>query len=505
MELKNNEVNVISNGTTAAPVVRFAPSPTGHLHIGGVRTALFNYFFARHQAGQYILRIEDTDVSRSSRDMAEEILNGLRWLGIQWDHEPISQSDRFDMYKKAAFRLLEEKKAYRCFCTPEEIETRKKEPTEPGKKDKNGQLYKYDRRCFHLTGQEIDEKLARNVPFVIRFYIPEGVTSFKDRLHKEVKIDNSELEDFVILKSDGSPTYHLSVVVDDSDMEITDVIRGDDHISNTFKQVLLFRALGHRPPRYAHLPLILGPDKKKLSKRHGETSVLEFKKNGYLPEAIINYLSQLSWIPADSKKIFTMEELIGQFDLGKVSKSSPVFDYEKLRFLNGRVLQQKSAEELCTLLAEDESSGFNKKYASVDGEKKKALIDLVKPRMKTLQDFEQKFDLYIKGELNYDNDDLVKLKENYSDEDIRKYLKLLMAQLETIDAVDFGGDAVEAALRECAEKNGLKAADLIHPARFALTSEAVSPSIFDVFAFFGKEESMGRMNALIDYLDGKRK
>jgi glutamyl-tRNA synthetase len=493
MELKNNEVNVISGSTKAAPVVRFAPSPTGHLHIGGVRTALFNYFFARRQAGQYILRIEDTDVSRSSRDMAQEILNGLRWLGIQWDHEPIYQSDRFDMYKKAAFRLLGEKKAYRCFCTPEEIEARK-----------TGQLYKYDRGCFHLTRQEIDEKLARNVPFVIRFFIPEGVTSFKDRLHKEVKIDNSELEDFVILKSDDSPTYHLSVVVDDSDMEITDVIRGDDHISNTFKQVLLFLALGHRPPRYAHLPLILGPDKKKLSKRHGETSVLEFKKNGYLPEAIINYLSQLSWIPADSKTIFTMEELIGQFDLGKVSKSSPVFDYEKLRFLNSRVLQQKSAVELCTLLAEDESSGFNKKYASVDGEKKKALIDLVKPRMKTLQDFERKFDLYIKGDLNYDNDDWVKLKENHSTEDIRKYLKLLIAQLETIDAVDFGGDAVEAALRECAEKNGLKAADLIHPARFALTSEAVSPSIFDVFAFFGKEESIGRMNALIDYLDGKR-
>jgi glutamyl-tRNA synthetase len=465
---------------TPGPIVRFAPSPTGHLHIGSVRTALFNYLFSKNQGGQYILRVEDTDVSRSSAEMAGEILESLLWLGMQWDKDPIYQSQRFAKYQETAFALLEEKKAYRCFCTPEEVAARKKE-------------YKYDRQCFYLSREEIDKKLEQGIPFVIRFYIPEGVTYFKDRLHKEMKIDNSELEDFVILKSDNSPTYHLSVVVDDADMEITDVIRGDDHISNTFKQVLLFRALGRKPPRYAHLPLILGPDRKKLSKRHGETSVLEFKKSGYLPEAIITYLCQLSWLPADSKKIFTMGELVKQFNLGSVSKNSPVFDYDRLRFLNSRAVQGKSAEELCGLLEVDEG----------DVEKKKALIELVKPRMKTLQDFAGKFDLYLntKGELNYNNADLIKLNETYSNGEIKKHLKLFLAHLEGIDADDFDKDTVERELRVCAEENGLKAADLIHPARFALTSETVSPSIFDVFAFFGKGESIRRLTGLVKYLD----
>lgn len=473
--------------------VRFAPSPTGHLHIGGVRTALFNYLFARNQQGKVVLRIEDTDVSRSSKEMAEEIIEGLRWLGIHWDEGPFYQSQRFDTYKKTAVRLLEEKKAYRCFCTPEEIEERKNAAPADEK------IFKYDRQCLALTEQQVREKLEQKVPFVIRFLIPGGATYFKDSLHKEMKSENAELEDFVILKSDDSPTYHLSVVVDDSDMGITHVIRGDDHISNTFKQVLLFKALGLKPPKYAHLPLILGPDKKKLSKRHGETSVLEFKKSGYLPGAIITYLSQLSWIPADSKKIFTMEELAKQFGLGKLSKSSPVFDYDKLRFLNGRAIQEKNSKDLYDLLMENET--LAQKYAEYSVERKTALIELVKPRMKTLVDFESKFDIYLKGELDYDNDDLVKLNENYSNEEIRSHLRLLSVQLEGIDPFD--RETVETGLRECAEGNGLKAADLIHPARFALTSETVSPSLFDVFVFFGRVESVKRIAGLIDFLEGK--
>ncbi len=481
-------------------IVRFAPSPTGHLHIGSVRTALFNYLFVKNQGGQYILRIEDTDVTRSSRNMAEEIIKGLQWLGIKWDLGPFYQSHRFEKYREAASRLLEEGKAYRCFCTPEEIEARRKNP---GGKNKAEQIFKYDRQCLHLTEGEIKEKLEQNIPFVIRFRIPGGITYFKDRIHKKMKTDNSELEDFVILKSDNSPTYHLSVVKDDSDMEITDVIRGDDHISNTFKQVLLFKALGLKPPKYAHLPLILGPDKKKLSKRHGETSVLEFKKNGYLPEAIITYLSQLSWIPADSKKIFTMEELVNQFSLGKLSKNSPVFDYDKLRFLNGRAIQQRNSKELYNLLAENgvfnSNSNSNSKFFAFEKEKKIAFFELVKPRMKTLADFEEKFAIYLKGELNYDNGDFEKLKKIYSKKKIKKYLKLFLVQLGTVES--FNSAAVEKCLRDCAQRNGLKAADLIHPARFALTSETVSPSIFDVLAFFGKEESIKRITLFINYLE----
>jgi glutamyl-tRNA synthetase len=464
--------------------VRFAPSPTGHLHIGSVRTALFNYLYARNQDGQFILRIEDTDISRSSREMAEEILEGLQWLGITWDQGPFYQSDRFEKYRETAYQLLEEKKAYRCFCTSQEIKEK---------------IYKYDRRCLRLSEKEIDQKLRQKVPYVIRFLVPGGKTYFKDSLHQQMETDNAELEDFVILKSDNSPTYHLSVVKDDRDMGITHVIRGDDHISNTFKQVLLFKAMGQKPPKYAHLPLILGADKKKLSKRHGETSILEFKEKGYLPEALVTYLSQLSWLPPDSKKIFAMEELVKQFSLNKLSGNSPVFDYDKLRFVNSRAIRQKEAKKLVELLMEDET--FNHKYASFDEEKKVALIDLVKPRMKTLADFEAKFAVYLNGQLDYNNGDLEKLKETYSSADIKNHLKLLLARLGALGPLNFNHAGVEEVLRECAQENGLKAADLIHPARFALTSETVSPSIFDVFAFFGKEESIKRMKHLIDYLE----
>ncbi len=478
------------------PILRFAPSPTGHLHIGGVRTALFNYLYAKSQGGQFILRIEDTDVSRSSPEMAEEILQGLRWLGILWDQGPFFQSDRFHRYKECASRLLEENKAYRCFCSPAEIESRR---TASHSNDKADQIYKYDRLCLGLSPEEIREKCERQVPFVIRFRIPDGATFFKDRLHKEMKIENSELEDFAILKSDGSPTYHLSVVVDDSDMGITDVIRGDDHLSNTFKQVLLFKALDKKPPRFAHLPLILGPDRKKLSKRHGETSVLEFKRSGYLPEAIINYLSQLSWLPSDSPKLFSLEELIRRFDLGKVNKNSPVFDYDKLRFVNSKAIRDKNARDLLPLLEEKEV--FKEKFSSYPDEKKCALIELVKPRMKTLDQFEPKFDMYLKGELDYGNPDLEKLKESYPVENIISHLRTIRAHLDTLAPVDFNSAVLEPGLRECADQHGLKAADLVHPVRFAVTSEMVSPSVFDVLAFLGKEESIRRINGLIEYLE----
>jgi glutamyl-tRNA synthetase len=477
-------------------VVRFAPSPTGHLHIGGVRTALFNYFFIKNLGGTFVLRIEDTDISRSSKEMADEIIKGMQWMGIHWDEGPFYQSDFFESYRETAFQLLEEGNAYRCFCTPEEIEARK---AASESEDKSLQLYKYDRKCMGIPSQEIQRKLQRDIPFVIRFKVPDGATYFKDRIHKQMKTENSELEDFVILKSDNSPTYHLSVVVDDSRMEISDVIRGDDHISNTFKQVLLFQALNRKPPKYAHLPLILGADKKKLSKRHGQTSVLEFKRAGYLPEALINYLSQLSWLPADNKTIVSTGELIRQFKLNKLSKNSPVFDYDKLRFMNGKAIQQKDSRALYRLLTED--PGFDRAFAHVDTDKKVALIELVKPRMKTLEEFEKKFHLFLADSINYGDQpgELEKLNESYDNESVIRHLRLLLPELEKME--DFGRDAVETMLRENAERNGLKAADFIHPARFALTSETVSPSIFDVFAFFGKDKAMERINGLIRYLE----
>ncbi len=473
--------------------VRFAPSPTGHLHIGGVRTALFNFLFARNQGGEFILRIEDTDVERSSKEMAEEILQGLRWLGLDWDQEPYYQSLHFADYRKIALRLLEEKKAYRCFCTPEQIEVRKKQSS--------GDIIKYDRQCFHLTDQEITANLGKKIPFTIRFLIPPGQTRFKDRIHKEMKIDNTQLDDYVLLKSDSTPTYHLSVVADDSSMGITHVIRGDDHISNTFKQILLYQALGLKPPEYAHLPLILGEDKKKLSKRHGETSVLEFKKNGYLPEAIVTCLSQLSWLPADDRRIYTLDELVKNFSMAKLSKNNPVFDYNKLRSLNARAIQQRDPQELYQILCEDKE--FEKTYAPFPLEKKAALIQLVKPRMKTTAEFKGKFEIYLIGGSNYQQSELGKLNQNIgSQEALIGHLEVFIQGLMALDG--FKSEGIEDVLRNCAEKLGIQAAGLIHPSRLALTYETVGPSIFEVFAFFGKKESIERLKDFTAYLEKKK-
>lgn len=471
--------------------VRFAPSPTGHLHVGGARTALFNYLYAKNQQGSLVLRIEDTDVERSSAAMADEILAAMKWLGLDWDEGPFFQSQRFDKYRQAADRLLEQGHAYRCFCTPEEIELRLGE-TQDGKRVN----WMYDRKCYHLTPEVIQEKLEQNVPYALRFFVPEGKTYFKDRLHKEMAVDNSELDDFVIAKPDGSPTYHLSVVVDDSDMEITDVVRGDDHLSNTFKQVMLFKALGLKPPKFAHLPLILGPDKKKLSKRHGETSVLEFRKQGYLPEAVTTYLAQLSWVPGDDKKIYSLEEMASKFALSKVSKNSPVFDYNKLNFLNSRAIQQRNSGELYQLLLGLEE--FSEDYSSYPEGKVIAFIDLIKSRMKSLLDLKEKCYIYIKGDLHYDNEDFAKLPV---DLDMKRLLDGFVPVLQAIDTFD--SSTVEAELRRCAEEQGVKAGDLIHPSRFALVASTISPSIFDVFEFMGKEESLRRIQLFNDYLKEK--
>lgn len=470
--------------------VRFAPSPTGHLHIGGVRTALFNYLYARNQAGEFILRIEDTDMERSSPEMAEEIIQGLLWLGIAWDQEPYYQSHHFDRYRQIAFKLVDEKKAYRCFCTSQDMDERKKKVSTD--------IIKYDRQCYHLPEADIEQKLAQKIPYMIRFFIPPGTTAFKDRIHKEMTIDNSQLDDYVLLKSDGSPTYHLSVVADDADMGITDVMRGDDHISNTYKQILLYLALGLKPPRYAHLPLILGQDRKKLSKRHGETSIMEFKRHGYLPEAMVTYLSQLSWLPGDDKQIFTLERLIEKFSLQNLSRSSPVFDYDKLRFLNSRAIQQRPAQEIYELLAEDEE--FSTRFSAFPPQQKLALIELIKPRMKTLQEIKEKFHVYLAGENGYRQEEYEKMMGNIgSGSRLPEVIGKLAQCLESLES--FHNADVERTLRSCADELGVPAADLIHSSRFALTGENVSPPIFDIFAFFGRDESIQRLKNLTTYIN----
>ncbi len=467
-------------------IVRFAPSPTGHLHIGGARTALFNYLFVKKSEGKFILRIEDTDKERSTSEMSEEIIESLGWLGLEPDSPPYFQSEHTADYLKIAKNLLEEKKAYRCFCTPAEIESRRIQ---------NGEIkfFKYDRFCQNLSEEEIKIKIDLNIPFVIRFFVPNGETGFKDRIHKEIKSNNDEIEDFVLVRSDGTPTYHLSVVSDDIKMEISDVIRGDDHISNTFKQILLFLAIGKKPPRYSHLPLIVGNDKKKLSKRHGETSIAEFKRKGYLPEAIITYLSHLSWSPNDHKKIYNLKELISDFKFSAISKNSPVFDYDKLIFLNSRAIRQADPVKILKILFEDEKVKNN--YSGIEHEKLYSLIELVKPRMKLIPDFVSQFKVYLSDLTEYDMEEFNKLEINGRlDTTLNNFLD------ELRDVEDFSGKIVEYRLREFAKKEGVTAAYLIHPLRFAIINSTVSPSLFDIMEFLGKESTINRINGFILFL-----
>ena len=298
-----------------APRVRFAPSPTGYLHVGGARTALFNWLYARRAGGTFILRIEDTDAERSSDDMVTGILDGLRWLGLDWDegpevggaHAPYFQSQRLDRYRAAVASLLESGRAYRCYCTPERLREERE------RAEQRGEAWQYDRACLGLTDDERRARDAAGAPSAVRFRVREGHTAFDDAVHGRIEFDTANVEDFVILRSDGLPTYHLSVVVDDVEMRITDVIRGDDHISNTPKHVLLFEALGAPVPRFAHVPLILGADKKRLSKRHGATSVMEYARQGYLPDAMVNFLALLGWSPGDDRELMTRQELVDEF------------------------------------------------------------------------------------------------------------------------------------------------------------------------------------------------
>jgi len=464
--------------------VRFAPSPTGYLHIGGARTALFNYIYTKKNKGLMVLRIEDTDLKRSSKEMVTEIIDGLEWIGIEWDEGPYYQSDNFNKYKEYADKLVDNKLAYPCFCTNDEIEERKNN-NPSGKK-----VYKYDRKCLNLSQEEIKEKLDNGIKPVIRFFVPEGKTSFKDKIHKELTIDNNELEDFVLMKSDGSPTYHLSVVADDNDMGITHIIRGDDHLSNTFKQILLYKALGLKIPKFFHLPLILGKDKKKLSKRHGETSVLEFKHRGYLPEAMLTYLAQLSWNPGDTKKILSLKELIEKLDFSKLSKNSPEFDYDKLLFLNSKAIQIKSASTILKIISEDKR--FKDKFDLLNDEYKEEFIELIKPRMKTLTDIKKKFYIYFNDNLEYSLDNIIKTVKSKSILDLILYFTDKLNDIK-----EFNAKNIEFLLREISEDMNVKAADIIHPCRLALTTETVSPGIFDVFAFFGKNESVKRLQHFI--------
>ena len=462
--------------------VRFAPSPTGYLHIGGARTALFNYVFAKGRNGKFLLRIEDTDTERSKKEYTEQIIRSLEWLGIKHDEDIVFQSKRFGKYKEYADKLLKDRKAYRCFCTKEEIEEKKK----------NNPKWKYDRKCLNLSQEKIEQNLKEGKPYTIRLKLPDTEIKFYDHVRGEMKFHSKDFEDFIIVRSNGVPIYQFTVVIDDYEMGITHVIRGDDHLSNTPKQILIYQALGFDIPEFAHIPLILGQDKKRLSKRHGATSVEEYRENGFLPEALVNFIALLGWSPGDDREMLSLEEIIKEFSLERINKSPAVFDYKKALWLNGKYISTKSNDYLFPYFKQS----FEKHGIAIErNEKTEKILELLKTRVKTLNEFYD-FGYYF-----------FKDPETYDEKGINKYFKkenskeILNKLIEIFEKTEpFTEEKLEETLRSEAEKMELSAAKLIHPLRLAITGYTVSPGIFETAVLIGKENCIRRIKKALDFL-----
>ena len=481
------------------PRVRFAPSPTGYLHVGGARTALFNWLFARRHNGVFVLRIEDTDVERSSADMVTGILDGLRWLGIDWDegpeiggpHAPYFQSGRLERYRAAAHRLLGEGHAYYCFCSPERLREQRELA------EARGHAWQYDRACLALSPARVLELLAANTPHAIRFKVRAGSTSFNDAVKGPIAFDTTHIEDLVILRSDGYPTYHLSVVVDDVEMGITHVVRGDDHISNTPKHVLLFEALGAATPVFAHVPLILGADKKRLSKRHGATSVTEYERLGYLPEAMVNFLALLGWSPGDNRELMSREELIEHFTLEDISGGNAVFDTDKLDWMNGQYIAGMAVDDLDRRVRPLlNAAGFSKSALLENTASFHRLLELLRPRAKRLTDFVEQSAPLLADTVEYE---AAAVEKHLVTPGLAGHVAALVTALHTTSPFD--EPHVEAAVRRTAEARGLKAGPLIHATRVGLTGRTTSPGLFELIVLHGREESVRRLQRLAAFLD----
>ena len=461
--------------------VRFAPSPTGALHIGGVRTALFNWLFARRYGGKFILRIEDTDQTRSTDESIRIILDGMKWLGLDWDEGPFRQTERMDIYREHVEKLLKEGKAYYCYCAPEELEARRKEAMAAGKPPK------YDRKCRSLAAP-----VPGRTPAVRFLSSDEGQTIVRDMIRGAITFENQQLDDLIIQRSDGLPTYNLAVVVDDATMSITQVIRGDDHLNNTPRQIQLYQALGYEPPEFAHLSMILGSDKTKLSKRHGATAVTEYIDLGYLPEALVNYLSRLGWSSGD-QEIFSRRELIEKFSLDSVGKAPSVFNPEKLLWLNHHYIQQadhgRLAELTLDLLRKD---GLVKQGEEPDLEWFKKLVTILTERSHTLVEMKTGALPFLLNELTMDE----KARAKHLTPDIAPLLTELAGRLKSVEP--FTHAELEKVFNALVTEKGLKLGKLAQPVRVALTGGTVSPGIFDVLEVMGKEKTIKRIEAAVD-------
>jgi glutamyl-tRNA synthetase len=466
---------------------RFAPSPTGYLHIGGARTALFNYLFARHHGGTFILRIEDTDRERSTPQAIEAILQSLRWLELEWDEGPYFQTQRLSLYKDKIQQLLSAGRAYPCTCTAEELERKRQAALHAKQKPM------YDGTCRPRDGHDqtgrCAELSAQGKLFTVRFLGPrDGTTVVHDRVKGPVVFENRELDDLIIARSDGTPTYNYCVVVDDIDMEITHIIRGDDHLANTPRQILLYQALGHALPEFAHIPLILGVDKARLSKRHGATAVMAYREMGYLAEAVVNYLVRLGWSHGD-QEIFSRAELVEKFTLDEVGKAAGVFNPEKLLWLNAHYLKNRPLPELAESLAPFiAAKGYPVPQDQGWLEK---MIATLKERAKTLVELADMAHYYLSDELRWDDKAVQKVLKP----EVRPHLEKLIAELGPVDPFDEAG--VERAFSKVLSETGLPLGKVAQPVRVALTGSTVSPGIYEVIAVLGKERTLARLRAAL--------
>jgi glutamyl-tRNA synthetase len=466
--------------------VRFAPSPTGFLHVGGARTAIYNDLLRQSQGGAFILRIEDTDKERSDEAMTRQIQSALAWIGTVWDEGPFLQSERLERHRERAQELLAAGSAYRCFCTQEELDAQRAAAQAEGK------AFRYPRTCLRRPKEEIEAFLAAGKPFVVRLRMPDENIRFQDIVRGDMEFPPDALDDFILLRSDGTPTYHMSVVVDDIDMRVTHVIRGEDHLSNTPKHIPLFRALGGEVPTFGHLPLILGPDKKRLSKRYGATSVEEFRNEGILPQALYNFLALLGWSPGDDREIMTREEMTAAFSVDRLNDSPAGFDREKLWWMNGQYMVRLSLQELWPHL-----EPFVEQAGLKDAERDRLLaaLELHRTRARTLKELAEQVVPYFQDELAYDPAACAKFLK---DGDLPAHLEALQERYRALP--DFTKEALEAELRALAEQRGLKPAALIHPTRMALSAATGGPPLFDLVEMVGRDATDRRMGRFIAFL-----
>ncbi|MGB9868146.1 MAG: glutamate--tRNA ligase [Bacillota bacterium] len=482
--------------------VRFAPSPTGYLHIGGARTALFNWLFARRHGGKFILRIEDTDVDRTVEDSFAQIMRSLRWLGLQWDEGPevggpvgpYFQSQRRHLYREFAQKLVQEGKAYLCYCTPEELAARRTAAL------KEGKAPRYEGTCRHLTDAKRRQLEAEGRSPAIRLLTPdEGVTVVHDLIHGDVSFENALIGDFVIVKSDGFPTYNFACVVDDALMGITHVVRADEHLSNTPKQLMIYEALGFKAPIFAHVPMILAPDRSKLSKRHGATSVEEFKEAGYLPEAIVNYLALLGWTPGDNQEIMRLEEMVSRFDLNDVSHNPAIYDINKLTWLNGHYIRELDLDYVTkSVIPFLQKANYLEpgEVGCEQYERLRKLVSVVRDRTKTLVEMVDALSYFFQNELEYDERGVKKFFSR------PETVEILVDGMRVLSGLDtWNAASIEHAYRQLIQEKGISSSSLFHPTRLAITGRTVGPGLFDIMELLGKQQTLRRMAEAIEYVE----